>query len=279
MKLRNSWMNAGCVVALGIGCALGQPVAPTWSHDPAAQNGPLHWGGVAPSDETCGNAPLGMPTMVQVGMAQTPVNIVTANDVLALLPQLDFRYNTTPFEVENTGHVIEVVYNAGSSIRVGWSVTDVYQLAQFHFHAPSEHTINGIQYDAELHLVHKNALGQLVVVGVLLSQSAGAPSGIFDQILTTAPASVGTGTLDGMTLNANSLLPQDQDYFTYAGSLTTPPCTEGVRWFVMQTPVQVSPYVIQQLHLLAGQFPGYNGFANNNRPVAPLNGRTILSTF
>jgi carbonic anhydrase len=256
MKLRNSWMNAGCMLALSIGCVMGQPTSPTWSHNPATQNGPLHWGGVTPSYETCGNAPLGLPTVVPVGMAQTPVDIVTANSVLALLPQIDFHYDTTPFEVENTGHVVEVVYGAGSSIRVGWSVTDIYQLAQFHFHAPSEHTINGTQYDAEVHLVHKNVLGQLAVVGVLLSQSATAPSSIFDQILMTAPASVSTGTLDGMTLNANALLPQDQEYFTYAGSLTTPPCTEGVRWFVMQTPVQVSPYVIQQLHQLAGQFPG-----------------------
>jgi len=195
------------------------------------------------------------------------------------LPQIDFRYNTTAFEVENTGHVVEVVYDPGSSIRLGWSVTDVYQLVQFHFHSPSEHTINGTQYDAELHLVHQNVLGQLVVVGVLLSKSNTAPAGIFDDILMTAPASVGTGTIAGTFLNANSLLPEDQDYFTYAGSLTTPPCTEGVRWFVMQTPVQVSAYVIQQLHLLASQFPGYNGYANNNRPVNLLNGRTILSTF
>ena len=279
MKPRNFWMNVGGLLALSIGCAMGQPTPTTWSHNPAAQNGPLHWGNVTPSYETCGNAPMGLPTLVQVGMAQTPVDIVTANNVLALLPEIDFQYNTTPFEVENTGHVVEVVYDAGSSIRVGWSVTDIYQLLQFHFHAPSEHTINGTQYDAEVHIVHQNVLGQYAVVGVLLSQSATAPSGIFDQILKTTPASVSTGTLDGVVLNANSLLPQDQDYFTYAGSLTTPPCTEGVRWFVMKTPVQVSPYVIQQLHMLAGQFPGYNGYANNNRPVVPLNGRTILSTF
>jgi carbonic anhydrase len=270
-------INVGFMLALGAGCAMGQ--TSVWSHNPMVQNGPLHWGGVTPSYETCGTAPLGLPTIVQVGMAQTPVNIVSANAVLAALPQIDFRYNTTAFEVENTGHVVEVVYDAGSSIRLGRSVTDIYQLAQFHFHAPSEHTIDGKQYDAELHLVHKNILGQLVVVGVLLSKSDTTPSSIFDEILMTAPVTIETGTREGMVLNANSLLPQDPDYFTYAGSLTTPPCTEGVRWFVMQTPVQVSPYVIQQLHLLASQFPGYNGFANNNRPVAPLNGRTILSTF
>jgi carbonic anhydrase len=86
----------------------------------------------------------------------------------------------------------------------------------------------------------------------------------------------GTGSRDGLSLNATSLLPEDLSYFTYTGSLTTPPCTEGVRWFVMETPVPVSEFVIQQLHAVTSQFPGYNSFANNNRPVTPLNGRTVL---
>jgi carbonic anhydrase len=209
-------------------------------------------------------------------MAQTPIDIVTGSAVLAVLPDIGFKYQSTPFEVENTGHVVEVVYQAGSSIRLGRSVTDIYQLVQFHFHAPSEHTINGKHYDAELHLVHKNVLGQLVVIGVLLSQSATTPSGIFDDILTTAPMVEGTGSRDGITIAAASLLPEDPGYFTYSGSLTTPPCTEGVRWFVMETPLSVSPFVIQRLHLLTAQFPGYNGFPDNNRPVTPLNGRTVL---
>jgi carbonic anhydrase len=82
--------------------------------------------------------------------------------------------------------------------------------------------------------------------------------------------------MDGMSINASDLLPEDMSYFAYAGSLTTPPCTEGVRWFVMQTPVTVSASVIQRLHMLASEFPGYNGYPNNNRPVTPLNGRTVL---
>jgi carbonic anhydrase len=262
------------VLALGAVCAMCQ--VPTWNHDPGAKNGPLHWGNVTPADETCGNAPDNSSSVVAVGMAQTPIDIQTANAVVGVLPDIEFRYNSTPFEVENTGHVVEVVYHSGSSIHVGRSVTDIYQLAQFHFHAPSEHTIDGIQYDAELHLVHKNILGQLVVIGILLSKSATAGSGIFDEIVSTAPMTVGTGMRDGLSLNASSLLPSDLGYFTYAGSLTTPPCTEGVRWFVLGTPVAVSESVIQQLHLISSQFPGYNGFANNNRPVVPLNGRTVL---
>jgi carbonic anhydrase len=180
------------------------------------------------------------------------------------------------FDVENTGHVVEVVYDSGSSIKLGHDLTGVYQLVQFHFHAPSEHIINGQQFDAELHLVHKNILGQLAVVGVLLTMSDTATPGIFDQIVSTAPMTVSTGSKENQTLNASSLLPEDQSYFTYTGSLTTPPCSEGVTWYVMQTPVPVTASMIQQLHTAASQFPGYNGYANNNRPIAPLNGRTVL---
>ncbi len=207
------------------------------------------------------------------------MDIETTTTVLAVLPSIRFQYNSTPFEVENTGHVVEVVYGAGSSITLGKSVTDIYQLVQFHLHVPSEHTINGTQFDGEVHLVHQNILGQLAVVAVLLSMSPTAPSGVFDDIVATAPSTVSTGTREGLTLNASSLMPEDLSYYAYSGSLTTPPCSEGARWFVMQTPVQVSAFVIQSLHSLASQFPGYNGFANNSRPVTPINGRAILQGY
>jgi carbonic anhydrase len=275
---RQSWRIAvPCLLVLAAGGAVGQ--APVWNHDPGAANGPLHWGSVTTSYETCGNAPSGSNSIAPVGMSQTPIDIQTAKTVLAVLPDIGFRYNPTAFDVENTGHVVELVYAAGSSIRLGRSLTDIYQLVQFHFHAPSEHTLDGKQYDAEVHLVHQNMLGQLVVIGLLLSGSTAAAGSVFDDIVMTAPLTPGTGTRAGLTLNASSLLPQDLRYFTYSGSLTTPPCTEGVRWFVMETPVQVSQSVIQQLHFVASQFPGYNGFANNNRPVTPLNGRTVLMAY
>jgi carbonic anhydrase len=195
------------------------------------------------------------------------------------LPSIDFSYQDTPFEVENTGHVVEVVYGSGSSIRLGRSITDIYQLVQFHFHAPSEHTIDGQQFDAELHLVHQNILGQLVVVGVLLSQSSTATPSLFDEIMAATPLSVSNGAGPSPTLNAMTLLPSDKGYYNYAGSLTTPACSEGVRWYVMQNPVTVTNFVINQLHQIVGQFPGYNGYPNNNRPIAPLNSRRILSSY
>jgi carbonic anhydrase len=146
---------------------------------------------------------------------------------------------------------------------------------QFHFHAPSEHTVNGQFAAAELHLVHRNALLDLAVVGVLVN--VGSPVNIvIDTILRNAPIEEGEIELRG-SVNAKNILPRfDRGYYTYSGSLTTPPCSEGVRWFVLREPVFVSQAAIDHLHEVIAEFPGYDGFPNNNRPVRPLNGRVIL---
>src|SRR5580692_11769998 len=104
MRMQNRRVSVPCFIMLSAGCAMGQ----TWSHDPAAVNGPLNWGAVTPSYETCGSQVAG--TVVPVGMAQTPIDLPGAASVLALLPGVQFHYEGTAFEVENTGHVVEVVY-------------------------------------------------------------------------------------------------------------------------------------------------------------------------
>lgn len=268
MKTINLPVVAGVVLSLS---AFGQ----TYTHNPGASSGPAFWGAVASANATCGTTVTN--NLVEVGKKQTPINIVSSTTVRALLPDVRFRYHATPVEIENNGHVIEVPYQSGSTLRIGSSLTDEYQLLQFHFHAPSEHTVDGKQFDAEMHLVHSNALGELAVVGVLLSKSADATSGILDDIMNHAPTSPGSEPMEGAAVNARDLLPSDHSFFTYTGSLTTPPCTESVRWFVLTHPVDVTSGMLQQFHSLIGQFPGYNGYSNNNRPVAPLNGRTILS--
>jgi carbonic anhydrase len=252
-------------------CAMGQG----WSHDPSAQIGPSYWGAVAPQDATCGNTNSN-GTLVPVGAKQTPIDIEDAATLLAVMPDIWFHYADTAMNVENTGHVVEVPYQAGSYISIGRSVTDIYFLSQFHFHAPSEHTINGQRYDAELHLVHTNRIGETLVVGVLLTQTDTAQPGVFDDIVSNAPLTVTTNTSES-SVNAGNLLPEQQLFYTYSGSLTTPPCTEGVRWFVMTTPVPVTSSFIQQLHAITAQFPGYNGYPNNNRPIQPLKGRAVIS--
>jgi carbonic anhydrase len=238
-----------------------------WNHNPASDIGPNFWGELTFPFATCG---AGDP-FVEVGKKQTPVDIVTANAVNALLLPLVFQYNATPFVVENTGHVVEVPYASGSALRVG---LDKYELLQFHFHAPSEHTVNGQFAAAELHLVHRNNLLDLAVVGVLVN--VGSPvNAVIDAILLNAPIEEGEIELDGH-VNAKSLLPLSKSYYNYSGSLTTPPCSEGVRWFVLKNPVFVSQEAIDRLHEVISEFPHYDGFPNNNRPVRPLNGRVIL---
>ncbi|MGE0827587.1 MAG: carbonic anhydrase [Candidatus Binatia bacterium] len=242
-----------------------------WNHKPTSDIGPNFWGELAPSFATCG---AGDP-FIEVGKKQSPVDIVTTNVVDARLHPLQFKYDATPSVVENTGHVVEVPYEAGSHIRVGVESVDRYELLQFHFHAPSEHAVNGQLAAAEVHLVHRNALLDLAVVGVLIN--VGTPvNHVIDKILREAPLEEGEIELDE-SVNAKDLLPRfDKKYYHYSGSLTTPPCSEGVRWFVLQEPVFVSQEAIDRLHEVIAEFPHYEGSPNNNRPVRPLNGRAIL---
>lgn len=255
-----------------------------WNHNPQSNSGPLRWGNVAPSNATCGTAPdLTGKAVIQVGMKQTPINIDSTKATPGLLPALTFRYLDSPLEVENTGHVVEVHYAPGSSLLIGKSPTDDYKLVQFHFHAPSEHTVDGKSYDAELHLVHTNILGEIAVVGILLNKissdlnkTSTATAGIYQDVVSTAPMKGGSAHPAGRKLNAKDLLPASKSYYSYTGSLTTPPCSESVRWFVLTKPVEVSDAVIRQLHSLIAAFPGYEGYQNNNRPLAPLNGRPVV---
>jgi carbonic anhydrase len=249
----------------------GLALAQAWNHNPASPIGPLHWGAVTPSFATCGDISTG-----EVGMMQSPIDIAPGNAVAAIFAPLLFKYEPTPLEIENTGHYIEVPYNPTSYLYVGLQPTDAYQLAQFHFHAPSEHTLGGVRYDAELHLVHTNAIGETAVIGVLLSSSAaGLP--IFDTIMANSPTSPGEIELS-QEVNVSDLLPVARGFYRYAGSLTTPACTEGVQWFLLKTPVPITAGALAKLHSLISLFPNYSGYPNNNRPTTNLNGRTVLKT-
>jgi len=246
-----------------------------WNHDPASDIGPNFWGSLTFPFATCGSQfdPVTnvLDGFVEVGKKQTPVDIVTANTIRTALPALVFQYRPSPFIVENTGHVVEVPYVPGSSLRVG---QDTYELLQFHLHAPSEHAINGQLAAAELHLVHRKVLLDLAVVGVMIQ--VGTPvNTVIESILLNAPLAEGAVDLGGV-INARDVLPRFVSYYNYSGSLTTPPCSEGVRWFVLKEPVFVSQAAIDRFHVVISQFPAYEGYPNNNRPVRPLNGRAIF---
>jgi len=194
------------------------------------------------------------------GFEQSPIDI--QNTTEENRGEFKFDYENTPLHVLNNGHTIEVEYEPGSSMTIDG---DEYRLLQFHFHTPSEHLVNGNNFPMEMHLVHANTSGELAVVGVLIKD--GKSNKIFEKIISNAPAQAGTNEVDDEEINAANLLPGNtSEYFNYAGSLTTPPCNEGVRWFVMKKSIEFSESQIEYfehiIHL-------------NARPAQEVNARTI----
>jgi carbonic anhydrase len=165
--------------------------------------------------------------------------------------------------VVNNGHTVKVVTAGKSYIEVDGKR---FYLLQFHFHAPSEHTVNGKHYPFEAHFVHADQKGNLAVVAVLFKVGKKNPT--LERILQYTPTEVGKKNYLTVKVNPALLLPQEKDYYYYSGSLTTPPCSEGVRWFVMKTPMEMSKEQLQKFEEIFG--------VPNNRPVQPLNARKVL---
>ena len=226
-----------------------------WSY--SGDTGPEFWGFLLDS-----NGHVAYPTCA-TGESQSPVNIGNVDD--EDMSSIRFRYEATPLVVLNNGHTIEVEYEPGSSITVGG---DTYSLPQFHFHSPSEHTESGIAYPMEGHLVHARSVGEgveLAVVGFFIEQGAANPT--LQAIWDVMPDEEGEVDAHGVTVDAADLLPGgDREYYSYSGSLTTPPCTEGVRWMVLEQPIQASAEQIERFREL---------YPANARPVQPLNGREV----
>jgi carbonic anhydrase len=230
-----------------------QPEEPAahWSYSGAT--GPEHWGTEDPSFATCGT-----------GKHQSPSDIVKT--VAEPLPPIEFAYKPIPLVITDTGHSFQVNDVAGGGgITVGG---EHYELVQFHFHRPSEERIRGHLYAMVAHLVHKSAKGEMAVVAVLIRE--GDTNAFLQQVFDHLPAK---GALEaavpGATLNLNEFLPTQRGYYTFDGSLTTPPCTEHVRWFVLKSAVQASPAQVQEF---AARYP------HDARPVQPLNDRTVEET-
>jgi carbonic anhydrase len=249
--------------------------AAEWNHDPASPEGPESWGEVDPEYRTCGAVLTPGGPFVETGKRQSPIDIPSTTPVDSSLRRPSFYYKDRELEVENTGHVVEVTYGSGTGSRLVIG-RNVYELQQFHFHAPSEHSVDGVHAAMEVHFVHANTLGELAVVGVFMFA---APQGnpVVDKIFDHAPLTEGPPNIvAGEEINARDLLPENKrNYITYAGSLTTPSCSEGVRWIVMTDSIQVSQATVDKYHSIIADFPGYDGFEDNNRPVRPLNGRPV----
>ena len=256
--------------ALRSGMAAPPPGA--WNHNPASPIGPLHW------------ADIGFPTCGD-GTSQSPVNIRTDAVAAYRGAPLLLWYETSELAVENTGHVVEVPIPAGvqNSLQIG---REFYELVQFHFHAPSEHAVNGRLADLEAHFVHMNAQGATAVVGVFYRRGR-HPNPVLDRILLSAPATQGEEAHAGEASPAELFRSIDgawitpggpvlvNSFYAYDGSLTTPGCTQDVRWSVLADGGQVSSAAVHHMHRVIARFPNYNGYPNNNRPVQPLNGRII----
>ena len=215
--------------------------------------GPKQWG------------ELGYPLCTK-GHNQSPVNIPAAASV-----QLDtilFNYRQSPINVTNNGHTVQFNYAPGSSMTVGGKR---FELLQFHFHSHSEHTVNGKPSPMEMHLVHKSGDGKLAVVGVFfekgIKEKHSAKPSSLDLVFGAFSAVAGLNLSSETPIDAAQLLPDNQSYYHYMGSLTTPPCSEGVRWFVMQTPLQISKKQLDRFRSI---------FDNNARPTQPLHSRNLL---
>ena len=229
------------------GSAISGEALPEWSYDKGATS-PDHWGELTPAFEACSQ-----------GSYQSPIDI--RNPVKADLPALKFNYNKLEPAFTNNGHTVQVNVPAGQILSIG---SDRYVLQQFHFHTPSEEAFNGKRAAMVAHFVHKNATGQLLVVAVLLQ--AGKSNAAYGPIFSHLPRPGENISVKGLQLELPSLLPTSLTYYTYSGSLTTPPCSEGVRWVVMQQPVTIGQEQIKAFRSL---------FQANARPVQALNGREV----
>lgn len=195
------------------------------------------------------------------GMSQSPVNISGAM-TKHTLSKLIFSYSTTPAEIENNGHTIEFVCEPGNKLTIGGTQ---YELLQFHYHAQSEHQVDGNNYPLEVHFVHKASDSDYAVVGIFFAE--GTSNSLFTEYLSHFPHEEGTYA-DPSEIELEELLPVNKSYFHYSGSLTTPPCSEVVHWYVLKNTITASASQINQLQAL---------LKNNSRQIQGLNGRKIYS--
>jgi len=222
---------------------------PHWSY--SGLFGPEAWGDIENHFRTC-----------KTGVSQSPVDLVWKKPAKHS-EKIEFHFTPTEYKVVNNGHTIKVSFPKGQWSRIRG---EAFELLQLHFHSSSEHTIAGRHYPIEAHLVHKNSRGDLAVVGIMFSE--GSSNEEIAKLWSHAPSTEGTEVGVKKLFNLNHLIPPQNHYYHYTGSLTTPPCSEGVNWNVFNTSVEVSKEQIAHFQQL------YKG---NFRPVQALNNRTMIN--
>lgn len=219
-----------------------------WGYE--GEGAPEKWGEIKEEFKTC-----------HTGKTQSPVNLV--GTVNANLPDLEINYKEAPLTILNNGHTVQVNVPEGSTLTVDGTV---FHLLQLHFHTPSEHVINGKPFDMELHFVHKTDDGQLGVLGVMITE--GQKNEEAAKIWAHMPMKKAEAhTYDEVSVNGAGLLPEKLGYYRLMGSLTTPPCSEGVNWHVLAHPIEFSKEQIDQFK---------HAFSMNARPVQDTNSRLIV---
>ena len=232
---------------LDIAANTGRSLLPThWDYEGSA--GPGAWGQMRPEFNKCAT-----------GTRQSPIDI--RGGIAVDLEPIKFDYRPSAFSVIDNGHTVQVNVEPGNAITI---TGRRYELVQFHFHRPSEERINGRQYDMVAHLVHKDAEGHVAVVAVLLDR--GSAQALVQTVWNNLPLEKGDEVRAGTRIDLSQLLPEDRRYYTYMGSLTTPPCSEGVLWMVMKEPVPIS---VDQVAIFSRLYP------MNARPIQQADGRLI----
>ena len=219
-----------------------------WNYAGATAGQPPAWGQLKPEFATCSS-----------GKRQSPIDI--RDGIRVDLEPVRFDYKPSAFRVLDNGHTVQVNVGPGNAIEVSGRR---FELVQFHFHRPSEERIDGRQFEMVVHLVHKDLDGRLAVVAVLLDRGPAQP--IVQSVWNNLPLEKGDEVAARGLLNMAELLPAERSYYTYMGSLTTPPCTEGVLWMVLKAPVAVSA---DQIGIFARLYP------MNARPIQSASGRLI----
>lgn len=248
-------IGIGLVLAIGCGDDSSSRISEEGSKEKAhwgytGDTAPSKWGTLDTAYKSCSE-----------GKVQSPINILPSLN--ENLKPLDLNYTASSSSIIDNGHTVQVNIKSGSSLTIG---SDVYALKQFHFHTPSENNIHDKSFPLEAHFVHATNDGKLAVVAVMFEE--GVTNTTLDMIWKKFPLekkkeqSFSLGVAE-----VNSLMPKNKDYYEFMGSLTTPPCTEGVKWHVLKTHLSIS---IEQKEKFLKLF----GHANN-RPIQDTNGRTI----
>jgi len=249
MQTKQGMISVGLAILSGVASGAGEHPGHGVHWGYQGDVGPAYWASLQPEFSAC------------LGKNQSPID-VAAQRVAAEMNPIRFDYEAGGYEVVNNGHTLQVNMEPGSTIIVDGIRFD---LKQFHFHSPSENHIGGKSYPLEAHLVHADEQGSLAVVAIMFEQ--GKDNAIVGAAWSHAPTRQGTNALPSK-LSASGLLPEKRAYYRYSGSLTTPPCSEGVRWILLKEPMTVTGDQLAAFRKTVG--------FSNNRPVQPINARSIL---